>query len=718
MHQLTDLEILKNITDLQSKIRNSGAVWWEFEPMVSQLEKSVKHLIDLKACLDKSTILAVTDHTGTIMNVNDKFCEISGYSREELIGKNHRILKSGYHDQVFFRHLWKTISGGRIWSGEIKNRAKNGSYYWVMTTIVPIVDEHNKPLQYVALRTDITREKEKDEQLRIALQNDFHRIVNILPNLVFRLREHEDGSLIYTLFEGNLAKKMGFRSGEAVGKSPRHIFPEHLAVSFEQYYRRAFQGEHVTYDYRYKEGYYQSTLSPLLDERGQLVEVIGSTSDITDLKKAELTMRQMAFYDPITHLPNHRLFLDDLKDLLSQRNSDRKLAIMFMDLEHFKQINDAFGHRFGDEVLCEVSRRLAGVPGPNRKIYRLGNDEFLILLPDSADEKEITGYAEEILNQFEKPFRLEQYEFYISAAIGICCYSSGGKEDKETLLKNADTALLYAKKMGGNSYRFYQPEMKKAYMEQMVIGTELRKALDQNHLLLYYQPKVSVRDGHLTGVEALVRWNHPKWGMVLPGTFIPVAEEMGLISKIGEWVLREVCRQKKQWIDAGYPPFRLALNISALEFQRPDFYSRMVSILHQSGLSPEYLEFEITENSLMQNTEESIKVLSKLKELGVFIAIDDFGTGYSSLSYLKRFPINALKIDQSFVRDILSSYDDEEIVNAVIALAHNLNLKVVAEGVENEKVFEYLREKKCDEIQGYYISPPLSAQDFERKYFH
>lgn len=432
-------------------------------------------------------------------------------------------------------------------------------------------------------------------------------------------------------------------------------------------------------------------------------------ADITERKQAEERMRHIAQHDALTGLPNRLALLMRLGQLLPEaRRHQWKIAIMFLDLDRFKIINDTLGHQVGDELLREVACRLSSVIRETDFVARLGGDEFVVILPGINSPADAALVSTKIIGALSTSIEAEGHELHTSPSIGISIFPDDGP-DGDTILKHADTAMYHAKASGRNNYQFYAAEMNKASAERLDIERKLRHAISRNELSLCFQPQMKADGSYPTGVEALVRWHHPTDGMISPIRFIPVAEETGIIVEIGEWVLINACRTLKHWIDAGLKPLRIAVNVSARQLRRRDFCETVAGALVDSGLPAELLELEITESSVMENPEEAIQILERLGRMGVTLAIDDFGTGYSSLAYLKLFPIDHLKIDRSFVRDIEHDLNDRAIAFGTIALAHSLGLNVIAEGVETEDQLELLRANGCDEVQGYFFSKPLNS---------
>ncbi|MBM7567815.1 EAL domain-containing protein [Paenibacillus sacheonensis] len=454
---------------------------------------------------------------------------------------------------------------------------------------------------------------------------------------------------------------------------------------------------------------------PLYDEKKTLLGAFGQFRSITDRVKAEERYNYLANHDDLTKLPNRRFYKNRVTALIQQmQESDRQVAVVCLDLDRFKIINDTLGHSSGDTLLVMVASRLREILAPDEFVARMGGDEFMFAFSHVNCEQEAVKRVKDILQVFKEPLNLNGYDFHLTASAGISIYPKDGS-NLEELMITADTAMYSAKGRGLNTYALYSPDMNITTRERIVLESSLRKAIENNEFRLYYQPQVDISTGELKGVEALVRWQHPAKGLIPPNDFIPIAEETGLIHQIDTWVLRTACRQNKKWQEQGLPPFRVSVNLSSMEFLDDGLVDVVKAALDETGLNPKYLDLEITETMTM-NVEHAIPMLRKLHSLGIQISIDDFGTGYSSLSYLKNFSINRLKIDQSFVRDISRGLNGTNIVSVIIAMAHSMNLEVVAEGVEEKDQLRFLQVQKCDEVQGYYFSPPIPAEEFERSF--
>ena len=510
----------------------------------------------------------------------------------------------------------------------------------------------------------------------------------------------------------------GYCDSEVIGKSPSLL---QSGRHDRQFYDSMWQSIRETRKWRgeiwnrRKNGEIYPELLNISEVRGEddeLTNFVGVFSDISALKESEARFEHLAHHDPLTGLPN-RLLLNARMEHAAVRahRTKSRFAVLFLDLDRFKTVNDSFGHPVGDQLLQEVARRLTDCVRADDTVARLGGDEFTILIEDLLDPGSAVQTAAKILDALAAPFELDGLEVFSSCSVGIALFPDDGR-DATTLLRNADSAMYRAKEEGPKSFHLYTTDLSEMARQRLEIETGLRRALERDEFVLHYQPQVSLSDDRVIGAEALIRWQHPKKGLIPPNRFIHVAEETGQIEAIGEWVLKAACSENRKWQDAGLPPIRVAVNVSGLQITHTPLEEVVRETLEFSGLDARYLELEITESVVMDQAEVSARTLDALKKLDVSLAIDDFGAGYSSLSYLKRFPIDRLKIDQSFILDIISSTHDQAIAQAVIALGHSLQLTVIAEGVETTEQLESLRAQGCDEVQGYLFSHPLPAGEF------
>jgi diguanylate cyclase (GGDEF)-like protein/PAS domain S-box-containing protein len=472
-------------------------------------------------------------------------------------------------------------------------------------------------------------------------------------------------------------------------------------------------GGHLQYEYRglCKNG--ETIFVEVHNSRGTSEgqpAIIGSLLDISERKNAEETIRHLAFHDPLTGLPNRLLFVDRVNQAVVRADRNKEtFALLLLDLDRFKAINDSLGHTAGDAVLKETAQRLRGCLRETDTVSRFGGDEFNILLTQVHSDEETELVAHKILKAMEWPHDIDGHEMVLTCSIGIAMYPRDGL-DQGTLFKNADTALYRAKDLGRNNFQFYSSAMNAQALERIALESSLRRVFEREELRIHYQPQMDLKTGRIAGLEGLIRWEHPAGEIITPSVFVPLAEETGLIVPIGEWVLRSGCYQLKNWLDAGFPPMRLGINVSGLQFQKSDFADLVLQVLRECGLPPRFLNLEITETVIMRNESAAIATMRKLREVGVTIAIDDFGTGFSSLSSLKDLPADHLKIDRAFVQNLPDSANEANIARYIVKLAHDLKLKVIAEGIENQQQLRFLREVGCDEIQGFLISRPLPAE--------
>ncbi|GJL73427.1 MAG: hypothetical protein NMNS01_26260 [Nitrosomonas sp.] len=605
---------------------------------------------------------------------------------------------------------------------ELKLRFENAQLIGHLEKEKARVDRINDQLEMrVMERTTALSESNADLQKEIAERK---RTEESLRQAAAVFENTAEGAMVtdnkYRILAVNKAftEITGYEQNAVVGKTPqvlrsgKHDEPFYAAISASIMKTGRWRGEIWK---RRKNGEIFPVwlnISIVVDNCGQVTHYVSVFSDITPIKKSQAQLERLAHHDALTGLPNRLLFHARLEHALERaRRGAGLVAILCFDLDHFKDVNDSLGHPAGDRLLQVVTERLLDTVRKEDTVARFGGDEFTVLLEELQDPKGAGIVAEKALNVLAEPFDLDGHEAYVSGSVGISLFPDDG-QDVTTLLKNADSALYRAKEHGGSSYHFYTKDLTAAAFKRLALESSLRRAVERGEFTLYYQPQIALNDGHVVGAEVLLRWQHPELGLVLPTEFIPMAESTGLIVKLGEWVMNAACTQAKAWQKEGLPPLRIAINVSSVQVTRGEILTTVDRVLHETGLDPQYMELEITEGLIMQQTHQTIAILDDLKAMGVMLAIDDFGTGYSSLSYLKRLPLHRLKIDRSFVCEIPDDAEDMAITRAVIALGNSLQLVVVAEGVENETQREFLRSNGCDEAQGYLYSAPIPAADF------
>ena len=559
--------------------------------------------------------------------------------------------------------------------------------------------------------------RERAEKALLQSEQRFRQLVAMSSDWYWE----QDAAFRFTMITGGFTEKSGVAVQGLLGKTRWEYVPglldsesgrEHLA---KMQAHEAFANlEYQVVDDRGDTRWFCVNGQPIFDEAGVLQGYRGTGSDITVRKLTEQRVHHIAQHDVLTGLPNRSLLQDRLGQALAYANrSGRAVWVMLIDLDRFKFVNDSMGHKAGDVLLVTVAARLRSSLRDADTVARLSGDEFVAILGEHADEPLNPAIVQRVMDAVAQPVMLGNKEFFVTCSIGVAVYPSEGTSS-EHLIEHADIAMYRAKKLGRNNFVFYTPAMNEESQERVRIESALRNALERDEFVLHYQPQVDLKSGQIVGMEALIRWNHPELGTVPPGRFVGVAEETGLIVQIGAWVMRTACAQNKAWQDAGLPRLRVAVNLSARQFGAPDLLESLESTLRDTGLDPACLEIELTESLFMSDVTPAVVLLHRMKALGVNLSIDDFGTGYSSFSYLSRFPIDVLKIDRSFVADITHDANDAAIVTSIIALAHNLKLAVIAEGVETAEQLDYLRSHGCDEMQGYYFSKPLPADDFEQ----
>ena len=787
--------------------------------------------------------IIITDIDGKIEFANDTFLATTGYALDEVLGKTPLLVQSDDTPREAYAELWREISAGRIWRGDLQNRRKDGGQYWERVLVAPIKAPDGSIASYIWINEDIPELRALFDQLRDsdsrfrgvlatmvegvavlspkghfiysnpAAENAFgcpdggligrrpeelpverlradgslcppgefpllvtlreqrelrditqgirardgsvrwlrvntcvlrssgegshHGVVLTFTDVTERQHAEEQLRLAFEVINHTsegvmvsdaqhrilsinpaLERMIGLRNAQIIGR-PSGAFVRALddasfaAVNDALVSGRPWQGEVRLKKKTGRSLHSWAAIAVVRDNENRIKHHISVFSDMTERKEAQERIEFLAHHDPLTGLPNRLLLRDRVAQALAQAlRMQNRVALMFLDLDRFKTINDSLGHPVGDALLKEVVERLRTCVRDTDTICRQGGDEFIILLNDVRDSEAVSRIAEKIHLRMTEPVLVGKHQLSTSFSIGIAL-GPDDASDFDTLLQKADTAMYHAKEAGRNSHRFFTEQMNRQVVEHLTLENKLRRALDNREFVLYYQPQIDLAEGRIVGVEALIRWNSPEDGLVSPGRFIPVAEASGLIAPIGAWVLREACRQARAWQDAGLPPFVVAVNLSAMQFKRPDLINTVINALVLADLDSQWLELELTESILIQDAESTVDSVRRLKALGVKLSVDDFGTGYSSLAYLKRFAVDKLKIDQSFVRDLGHDPEDSAIVRAIVQMAHSMKLTTIAEGVETQELADLLRLFHCDEAQGFWLAKPLPADELE-----
>lgn len=682
---------------------------------IHQLKRELKELRELKDIIDKTSIIIILDEQGRITYVNDLFCVTAQYSREELIGKTLQVVNSGHHSKEFFKQHWHEISRGNIWKGDIKNKKKDGTYYWVRSTIIPFLNKKGKPYKYIAIQTDITKEKELEEELKqcnkkyeliseyiehlVALVDEQGKFYYISPT--FNKLLHDD---LKHLEHQNLFDLVHTDDLDRIKKEMQRLLKNGKFTTKQEFRLLHSEGNYIDVEAKFK------IIHDEDNARRPFILLV--MSDISVRKKVEQNIYHLVYYDSITNLPNCSYFMKELRSYVRDiQLTKEKFAIFCIDLDHFKWINDEQGHDVGDMVIANAANNIKEALREQDVAARMSSDEFMVLVKSIKNQEEAIAIVKAIIENFRKPLYLNGKEYVITCSVGVVFYPEHGKTPEE-LIKNADYALSEVKQKSKNNYMIFDKQFENVSLERRIIENTMRKGLKEHQFFLEYQPKFNIQNNQLVGVEALVRWNHPDLGEIPPAKFISLAEETGLIVSLGEWIIRESCKQGKEWQDKGFGSFIVAVNVSMRQLQSPDFVQKVEQILNETGFDPKLLEFELTE-SVLADLSSIIPVLKRLRDLGIHISVDDFGTGYSSLSYIKHLPVDTLKVDASFIKDIHNSEESKAIFKAIVNIADTIGLKVIAEGIEMEAHVDALLNGGCTIGQGFFYSRPLKKEEFE-----
>ena len=691
----------KKLEKLDSELQEANRQRLRAEEALTPLEKAVD-IMQLG--------VTVTDMQRKILYTNFADARIHGYEVEELIGRDARIFAPTSSRKDL---MPEDLQNMKNWSRESINCRRDGSLFPVRVTSDIVRDGAGDGIAIVTTCEDISERKRSEENLRLRQQ-----VIESSSNgIMITDTTGSENPIIFV--NPAFGRITGYSPQDVLGRSMHFLLgddqeqAEFLEIGAALHDQR--EGNAVLRCFRKDGSLFWNDLSvfPVRDESGMVANFVWVINDVTEREQHQELLEYQSNHDALTGLPNRNLLADRITQALANSHRyNQRTAVLFIDLDNFKFVNDSLGHALGDRMLIILADRLHKCIRSGDTVARYGGDEFVVVVSNLEKSEGAVAVSQNIQEQISRPLTIDGHEFEITCSIGISIYPKDG-QDVDTLLKNADAAMYRAKEKSRNTFQFYTSEMNDRVVERMVIERHLRHALEMDEFEVHFQPQIELLQGRIIGVEALLRWRSPELGFVSPDRFIPLAEETGLIVPIGEWVIDACCRQNKAWQNAGFTPMTISVNLSARQLQKKDLAAVIESILLKTGLEPRFLELEIVESMVMQDVESAASIMTELKRLGVKLAMDDFGTGYSSLSYLKRFPFDKLKIDLSFVRDIMTDPESAAIARAIIAMAHNMNLRAIAEGVETEEQLDYLRLHGCDEMQGYFVSRPVSAPDME-----
>ena len=696
----------------QPQAGEHGVTW--VDGIIADISQRKHHEMRIEALLTEQSAILDNVMFGVmfvrhrrIVSVNRRCEELFGYDPGQMMGSSTAIVfTSSYDFEEAGERQYPALAAGGDFSEERQYQRRDGSLFWALVSGCAL-DPQRPNEGSIWVYADITARKEAEEKLRLS--------ATVLEHIADGVMVVDANGIIVTVNPA-FTQITGYTEAEALGRhsslnrSARHDAAFYQALWDELIASGFWRGE-VWHQRKNGEVYLEwLTISAVRDTRAVTTHYVGVFSDITLIKESQEKLDHMAHHDPLTALPNRLLFHDRLQHALLRAARDQEqLAVLFIDLDRFKNVNDTLGHHVGDELLQKVAGQLSARLREGDTLARLGGDEFIVLLEGIDGEYGATQVAEKLMTMFDQPFTVAGHELFVTCSVGISLYPDDAL-DLNMLIRNADVAMYQAKARGRNGYRFYAPSMTGEGVERLRLETFLRRSLEKNEMFLNYQPQVEIDTGRLVGVEALVRWNHPELGLVPPARFIPLAEDSGFINQLGKWVLDEACRQMMRWQAQGLHVPKMAVNLSVKQFERGSIAGMVADILQETGLEPQRLQLEVTESVIM-NTGDALGFINDLHAIGVGLAIDDFGTGYSSLAYLKQLPVQTLKIDRSFIKDISTDVNDEAIAIAIIQLGKSMQLSVIAEGVETEEQAAFLLRHGCKLAQGYFYSRPVLAQD-------
>jgi len=674
-----------------------------------RVRKATRELKAFRYAIENSdNIIIITDKDRHIQFVNEAFELHTGYTKDEVIGENPNLLKSDLHSDNFYKEMNEILNRGEKWKGELINRRKNGGLLYEKTSIVPIFLD-GELVQYLAIKLDITDYKEQQQKLQ--------QSATVYETIGDGIMITDSDKKILSVNPAFL-QIFGYEEEELIGQEPMIISSLKQDGSFykSMWYSLTTRDRWMGKIYnKTKSGKILPvwlTITVVRDKIGAIANFIAIYTNLEEIIEMEEKADFLAYHDSLTHLPNRAHFEREIVHIFNSAKLNHEMvAILFIDLDRFKVINDTLGHNVGDDMLIYLAKRIKNILRKNDLFARIGGDEFVIILDPLKTKENAAIMAEKILSVIREPIQVQNYYLNTTASIGIAVYPDDGIKKRE-IIKHADSAMYHAKEKGKNRYEFYTEQLSIDIQMRLDLEQELKQALTKNELYLAYQPMYDLKSGEVTGAEALIRWYNPNLGQVSPETFIPVLEETGMIIDVGYFVFEEACRAYIYWKEQGLKINSISVNISAIQFKEDDLFENFKKIIEKEGILPQNIEIEITERFIMEYSEANLRVLDDFRNIGCKISIDDFGTGYSSMSYMKSLPLDTIKIDKSFVMDLPHDIHDAEVSKAIIALSKSLGYKVIAEGIENELQELFLKQNGCDIGQGYYFAKPMDIKAF------
>jgi diguanylate cyclase (GGDEF)-like protein/PAS domain S-box-containing protein len=687
-----------------------------YDPITLEREIAKQKIDSLSVAVDGSnSIIFMTDVNGIFTYINSTFTDKYGFTEDEIIGeKTPRIIKSGETKNPEYAEFWQKILKQENFYRNFSNKTKDGKILSVSASISPTKDSNGVFTGFLAIQEDVTEKIAAVEELK-RIQIMYQSLVETSQDLIWRI--DKKGRFVYV--NDAWEALLDIPIIEMIGKPVFDFKPESVIENDQKVFSSVISGKSIKgHETKYltssgDEVDLVFTAVPWMDVDGTQIGTQGTAYDITKRKESEKRLNYLASHDLLTGLPNRSLLLDRISHAMGiAKRNNKKLGILFIDLDDFKSVNDIFGHDQGDQLLKKIANSIKSSIRDSDTEARIGGDEFVILVENLNQPSELTKIAESLIKNITTTIAVDEIEVTISASVGISVFPDDS-EDSETLIQNADIAMYTVKGQSKNNYQFFSSDMQHQALGNLQIRNQLQKAIPNNEFILHYQPQIDANSGNIKGVEALIRWNHPTKGLLMPADFLDKVEEFGLEITIGNWVIETACKQLKSWIDDGLPPIRMTVNISPSQILKPGLETTVKNILHENNIQPELLELELTENFLFGDLEVALPILEELKDIGVRIAIDDFGTGYSSLSHLSKFQFNTLKIDKHFAQAIDNSQIDLAIISGIVTIADKLNLDIVTEGIETNEQLSHFKDIGCEIFQGFYFHKGLPAKELE-----